>query len=299
MKMSILITGINGFVGNYLFKKFSKNKKFIVYGLVRKKFNNDERIITLDEISKNSIFLKKNRIDCIINAAGRAHIRLGNLKRNRDKLFVDNVKFSCELSNIAKLHNINHFIHISSAKVYGETGVFNEKSKPNPKNLYAVSKLEAEKKIINVLKKTNVNISIIRPPVIYGKNSKGNFKLLTFALKFNLPLILSKKEYFRSFLSIENLFTFIEHNLKNYKQLQIFNVSDAGVLSTSNLIRYFARTYKSKSIIFKLDIWLIKILKKIPLLNKILNPLTSSFIINSINIKVILKSTKQCLKDTT
>ena len=226
MKMSILITGINGFVGNYLFKRFSKNKNFKVYGLVRTRVNKDKRIITLDEISKNSIFFKKNRIDCIINAAGKAHIRFSKLKKNRNKLYLDNVKFSYELSNIAKLHKINHFIHISSAKVYGETGVFNEKSKPNPKNLYAISKLEAEKKIIGVLKKTNVNISIIRPPVIYGKNPKGNFKLLTFALKFNFPLILSKKEYFRSFLSIENLFTFIEHNLKNYKQFQIFNVSD-------------------------------------------------------------------------
>ena len=84
---------------------------------------------------------------------------------------------------------------------------------------------------------------------------------------------------------------------KLYKQFQIFNVSDAGVLSTSNLIKYFSTTYKSKSIIFKLDIWLIKILKKIPLLKKILNPLTSSFIINSINIKIILKSTKQCLRE--
>ena len=86
MKMSILITGVNGFVGNYLFKKFSKNKKFKVYGLVRKKFDNDERIITLDEISKNSIFFKKNRIYCIINAAGKAHIRFGKLKQNRNKL---------------------------------------------------------------------------------------------------------------------------------------------------------------------------------------------------------------------
>ena len=42
-----------------IYSKFSKNKKFKVYGLVRKKFDNDERIITLDEISKNSIFLKK------------------------------------------------------------------------------------------------------------------------------------------------------------------------------------------------------------------------------------------------
>ena len=59
MKMSILITGINGFVGNYLFKRFSKNKNFKVYGLVRTRVNKDKRIITLDEISKNSIFLKK------------------------------------------------------------------------------------------------------------------------------------------------------------------------------------------------------------------------------------------------
>ena len=51
--------------------------------------------------------------------------------------------------------------------------------------------------------------------------------------------------------------------------------------------------------IFKLDVWLIKILKGLPLLKKFLNPLTSSFIINSINLKVILKSTKQCLKETT
>ena len=152
----------------------------------------------------------------------RAHIRFSNLKEIENKLYFDNVKFSYDLSKIAKQHKINHLIHISSTKVYGETGVFNEKSKPNPKNLYAISKLDAEKSIISVLKKTNVNISIIRPPVIYGKNHKGNFKLLTFALKLNLPLILSKKQYLEVF--IQNLYTFIEHNLKimnNYRYLML------------------------------------------------------------------------------
>ena len=63
MKMSILITGINGFVGSYLFKQFSKNKNIEVYGLVRKKFKKNKKIVTLDEISKNSIFFKKIKLN--------------------------------------------------------------------------------------------------------------------------------------------------------------------------------------------------------------------------------------------
>ena len=50
--MRALITGINGFVGGFLFAHFSNKVEFNVFGLVRKKINDDDNIFTLQELSK-------------------------------------------------------------------------------------------------------------------------------------------------------------------------------------------------------------------------------------------------------
>ncbi len=301
MSLSILITGMNGFVGSFLYEHLSKREEFKIFGLVRKKIKHNDNIFTLKELQDNPSILKNNNIKYIINAAGKAHVRLEFLEKNKRNLYLDNVKFSRDLSILAKSANIKLMIHISTSKVYGENGVFNENSKINPEGDYSKSKVKCENEIINVLKNSKVNLSIIRPPMIYGKNFKGNFKVLLVAIKYKIPIITSKTEILRSFLSIENLLSFIEYNLFNHKKFEIFNVSDPQTLSINKLISIFSKLTKSTSINIQLSNSSLFYFKKIPILKKILNPLTSNFIIKTVNknaiSKVKLKSTKEMLKN--
>lgn len=301
MSLSILITGINGFVGGFLFAHFSNKVEFNVFGLVRKKINDDDNIFTLQELQNNPSILENNNIKYIINTAGKAHVRFDFLNQNKKKLYLDNIKFSRDLAELAISTNIKLMIHLSTSKVYGENGVFNENSKINPVGNYSKSKVKSENEMINTLKNSNVNLSIIRPPMIYGKKPKGNFKLLWLAIKYRIPIFTSKKNVLRSFLSTENLLKFIEYNLLNHTKLQIFNVSDSQTLSIDELISIFSKMNRSICINIHLNKFILSFLKKIPILKNILNPLTSDFIIETIYndtiSKVKLKTTKEILNN--
>ena len=163
MKQNILITGANGFVGSAIIDYLNK-KKYNVYGMVRDNFqNNLSNVIyfTLDDLLKLENQNVLDSIDTIIHAAGRAHIRFSFLKKNKDKLFNDNIKLTIKLADIAIKNNIKRFIYISTAKVYGEetynNNFFNENNKPNPIQPYAISKYTAELKLLEKLKNSSTN----------------------------------------------------------------------------------------------------------------------------------------------
>ena len=301
MSLSILITGINGFVGSFLFKNLSNRIDLNIFGLVRNKTTFSHNIFTLEELQSDPSIFKKNNIKYIINAAGKAHVRFEFLEKNKRKLYLDNVKFSSDLSQLAKLNKIKLMIHFSTSKVYGEKGFFDENSQINPKDCYSKSKAESEKKIIKILQDTNVNLSIIRSPVIYGENPKGNFKLLLLATKYKIPILTSKSNVCRSFLSTENLLKFIEYNLLSYQKFQIFNLCDSKSLSIRELISIFSKINKSKTINIELSDFALYYLKKLPILKKILDPLTSNFIIETIHKNITsqikLKTTKEVLNN--
>ena len=74
------------------------------------------------------------------------------------------------------MQGVKQFIFLSSISVYGlDTGVINEETPLNPRTHYGKSKLEAEQKLQKLADKT-FNITILRPPMVYGKNCKGNSK---------------------------------------------------------------------------------------------------------------------------
>ena len=123
MSLSILITGINGYVGGFLFAHFSNKVEFNVFGLVRKKINNNDNIFTLQELRNNPTILENNNIKYIINTAGKAHVRFDFLNKIKKKLYLDNIKFSRDLAELAVSTNIKLMIHLSTSKVYGENGV--------------------------------------------------------------------------------------------------------------------------------------------------------------------------------
>ena len=83
MSLSILITGINGFVGSFLFKNLSNRIDLNVFGLVRNKTTFSHNIFTLEELQSDPSIFKKNNIKYIINAAGKAQVRFEFFEKNK------------------------------------------------------------------------------------------------------------------------------------------------------------------------------------------------------------------------
>lgn len=144
--------------------------------------------------------------DCVVHCAGIAHIKPdpgmeGEYMRvNRD--------LAIEAARRAKADGAAHFIFLSSIIVYGEASPAGERkvigpdTPTAPANFYGKSKLEAEQGIL-ALADENFTVSVIRPPMVYGKGCKGNYNTLS-ALARKLPLFPAMENH-RSAIYVGNL----------------------------------------------------------------------------------------------
>lgn len=192
----ILITGRDGFIGTALDSWLSQRKHD--YSVDRLSLRNDDWTAT--DLSS---------YDVIIHAAGIAHVR--NDSGIGDEYYRVNRDLTLRLAAKAKKDGIAHFIFLSSIIVYSDgksrQDLIQEDSLPDPKNAYGRSKLEAEQGLMR-LSDSGFLVSVLRLPMVYGKGSKGNFRLLLRLAKA-MPFF-PFFENRRSMIYIENLCVFIE-----------------------------------------------------------------------------------------
>ena len=91
---------------------------------------------------------------------------------------------------------------------------------------------------------------IIRPPLVYGQDVKGNFANLIKLIKKNIPLPLGRIKNQRSIIAIDNLVSLIINCIDNPKAAnQLFLCSDGEDLSTSELITKIAKSVGKKPLL--------------------------------------------------
>jgi len=149
MKKNVIITGIQGFLGNRLKEMLCVN--FNVFGIARNESINSEVPIfsssKLDAINVEPDYL----IIC------HAAVSSGNVKQDSDILYETNVKLTEQL--VSKF-NTSKIIYISTASIfYGNRVIINEKSLNSPSNSYSISKFWAEKIVLNTNRATILRLS--------------------------------------------------------------------------------------------------------------------------------------------
>lgn len=256
----ILITGKNSYVGNafYDYIKCNFEDKYYV----------DK--ISLKDVNIESIDL--NKYDTIFHVAGIAHSDYGKISVERSKDYYRvNTDLTIRLAKHAKENGIKQFVFMSSIIVYGESAPIGEKKVitkdtiPTPNNSYGDSKLKAEEGIKN-LNDENFNVAIIRAPLIYGKNSKGNFKTLE-NMALRLP-IFPYIENERSVISIDCLSDYIKRIIDNNSS-GIFFPQDEEYMNTSLMVKKIASDYGKRIIFLRGFRIVLKILSNfMPIVNK-------------------------------
>ena len=119
-----------------------------------------------------------------------------------------NRDLSVEVAQKAKREGVGHFIFLSTMSVYGKNiGVITKKTQPTPVTHYGKSKLEAEKQL-EALRDDQFLLTILRPPMVYGKNCKGNFQGIINLVQ-KLPIFPKVKNQ-RSMLYINHLSSFVK-----------------------------------------------------------------------------------------
>lgn len=252
----ILITGKNSYVGNSFERWVMEN------------YPNDyhiEKISLRDDAWKEHDFSK---YDSILHVAGIAHVstnpKMENLyyRINRD--------LTIEVARKAKLEGVKQFIFMSSIIVYGNgvdrDGCIDEKTEPRPRDFYGNSKLEAEEKITTLINK-EFNIAIIRPPMVYGKNSKGNYsKLAKAARKLAIFPDIENK---RSMIHINNLSEFLRLIIDN-EEGGIFFPQNKEYVKTSEMVKFIAEVHGNNiRLTKKFNPFIIPLINKVNLFNKV------------------------------
>lgn len=154
--------------------------------------------------------------DCIYDVAGIAHADVGNVSDEvKEKYYAVNTDLTLEIARKAKEDNKDkktQFIFMSSAIIYGDSAPYgtskmiDEDTVPAPANFYGDSKWQADRGV-RALAGSDFNVAVLRPPMIYGKGSKGNYPTLA-KLARKLPFFPDVNNE-RSMLYVGNLCEFL------------------------------------------------------------------------------------------
>lgn len=247
----ILITGAGSYIGTS-FERYLKEY-----------FPDQYVVDTVDMIESG--WQKKSfcGYDAVFHVAGIAHSDNGKISEEKSKLYYAvNTDLTIETANKAKKDGVKQFIFMSSAIVYGNSApigkrkVITKDTPVSPANCYGDSKVQAENGICP-LNDARFKVVILRPPMIYGKSSKGNYPMLS-RLAQKLPLFPYVKNE-RSMLYIENLCEFVRLMIEN-NESGIFFPQKSEYSNTSEVVRMIAEVHGKKIRLVKGFTWALKLL---------------------------------------
>ena len=241
MKKRILVTGVNSYIGN----------SFRTY---MEQFAED---YTVDGASvRNDAWKELNfsGYDCVFDVAGIAHADTGHVsEETKQRYYAVNRDLTVALAEKAKREGVRQFIFMSSAIVYGDSApvgkqrLITRDTQPNPADFYGDSKLQAEKGILP-LGDEKFKVCILRPPMIYGKGSRGNYPTLS-KMAQKLP-VFPLVDNCRSMLYVGNLVEFVRLMIKNEEE-GFFFPQNAQYSNTSRLVQMIAAAHGKKILLVK------------------------------------------------
>ena len=226
--MNVLVTGTNSYIGNNFIRAVGDFElDFKV-----------EQISLRDKKWKSKSF---KDCDVIIHVAAIVHQSEKN--SSYDIYEKVNHQLTVELATKAKEEGVKRFIFLSTMSVYGlNVGHITAETTVNPVSFYGRSKLSAERALQD-LSSENYHVAIIRPPMVYGANSKGNFNILSKIALFSPIFPKIKNE--RSAIYIDNLSNFIEQVIEKDLQGILFPQNDE-YLRTSETVALIATSHSKK-----------------------------------------------------
>ncbi|MBQ6799199.1 MAG: NAD-dependent epimerase/dehydratase family protein [Oscillospiraceae bacterium] len=246
----ILITGAGSYIGTSLERYLSA-------------WPDRYRVDTVDMIDGSWRETSFSGYDCVYHVAGIAHADTGAVSEERKALYYRvNTDLAVETARKAKADGVRQFIFMSSASVYGSTtpiGKANvvERDTPfQPSNVYGDSKVKAEQGILP-LSDERFKVAILRPPMIYGPGSKGNYPTLSKLAK-KLPFF-PVVENRRSMLFIDNLTEFVRL-IVDHEDEGIFWPQNAEYSNTTKIVRQIAEIHGRRILFVRGVTWALKLL---------------------------------------
>lgn len=227
----ILITGAESYIGDS-FKTYAETH-----------YAEEYCIDVLDMRKSSWKQYDFSHYDVVFHVAGIAHADVENVSDDVKKMYYYvNTDLAIETAQKAKSEGVSQFLFMSSMIVYGGQEHITKDTVPQPTNFYGDSKWQADK-ALRELDTDSFRVVVLRPPMIYGKGSRGNYPVLAKMAK--KMFIFPKAKNKRSMLYIENLCEFLCIMIKN-KERGIFFPQNAQLVNTSDMVGQIAKVCNHK-----------------------------------------------------
>ncbi len=251
----VLITGENSYIG-VAFEKYAT-----------KHYGDQLKISTIDMISGEWKKADFSVFDIVYHVAGIAHADVGNVSDEvKAKYYAVNTDLAIAVAEKAKAEGVGQFVFMSSAIIYGDSAPYGKtkritrETEPMPSNFYGDSKWQADKGV-RALSTDSFKVAVLRPPMIYGKGSKGNYPLLAKMAK-RLPLFPDVVNE-RSMLYIDNLCEFLAQVMIRGEE-GIFWPQNKEYSRTSEIVKQIAEVNQHRIYVSKVWNWIVVLASKLP-----------------------------------
>jgi nucleoside-diphosphate-sugar epimerase len=245
---TVLVTGASGFIGRSVTGALLRCGNVVV-GLVRQPSNLEpgvqEWIVEPDDFrSLSTAWPDSLRCDTVIHLAARVHLLDDTAADPLAAYRETNVAATLRVAEAARCAGARRFVFVSSVKAIAEADPghpLTESDKPDPRDPYGVSKLEAERALSVYGRESGLEVVIVRPPLVYGPGVRANFLRLMNAIAKGVPLPLGAIDSRRSLLFVENLADALVLCATDPRAAgQTFHVTDGDDQSVAELARALA-----------------------------------------------------------
>lgn len=271
--MKILVTGATGMLGRALVERLCAETQCTVHAAVRASVQGlpvGARVFSVGDLGGQPSWADAlNGVEAVIHTAARVHVMREMASDPAAAFHKINVEATRDLAAAAAARGVRRFIFISSVKVNGEQ---TSEGRPfaigdveAPADAYGASKQQAEQELRRIGMETGMEMTVIRPPLVYGPRVGGNFRSMMHWLCRGVPLPLAGIHNRRSLIGLDNLVdmvvTCVRHPAAANRN---FFASDGEDLSTPELLRRVglvmgrpARLFPLPARLLRLAAWLV------------------------------------------
>ena len=251
----VLITGASSYIG-VSFENYVKDH-----------YSSELNINTVDMIDGSWRQKDFSSYDIVFHVAGIVHADIGKVsEETKKKYYAVNTDLAIETCRKAKGEGVKQFVFMSSSIIYGDSAPYGKQKRitketdPTPSNFYGDSKWQADKGV-REFADDQFTVTVLRPPMIYGKGSKGNYPTLSKMAK-KLPVFPDIQNE-RSMLYIENLCEFLSQVMIRGEG-GIFWPQNAEYTRTSEMVKMIADVNGHKIRVSKAFNWLVSLASRLP-----------------------------------
>lgn len=265
-----LVTGASGFVGQALCET-AVRRGFHVRGAVRtaSSLPSGAEPVTVGAIDGETDWEEALRnVDAVIHLAARVHVMSDSAADPLAEFRLVNTAGTEHLARCAAASGVKRLVYVSSIKVNDEVTregrKFSESDPPAPQDPYSISKWEAELALHRVSRETGLEVTIVRPPLVYGPGVKGNFAQMLDVVAKRIPLPFASVRNRRSLIYVGNLVdALIACATYPAAAGQTYLVCDGEDISTPDLLRKLAEGMAAPSRLFPCSAALLRLAGKL------------------------------------